>query len=164
MPERDGKNQGEDSLKQASSCWFARHSLTSHNLRELVSSRRLVCRCHIVFLMCYVCYVYFAFVCMISLKPWPFVQAFFDMHASRQLHMFILFSCFLYVVFPEFLCHYRFIFEWRGRREFPLLDGVFFILRLRAGFLTSTYVRIQSIYIYIHRISATSLMTKSTVI
>ena len=26
MPERDGKNQGEDSPKQADSCWFARHS------------------------------------------------------------------------------------------------------------------------------------------
>ena len=24
MPERDGKNQGEDSPKQAGSCWFAR--------------------------------------------------------------------------------------------------------------------------------------------
>ena len=24
MPERDGNNQGEDSLKQAGSCWFAR--------------------------------------------------------------------------------------------------------------------------------------------
>ena len=26
MPERDGKDQGEDSPKQAGSCWFARHS------------------------------------------------------------------------------------------------------------------------------------------
>ena len=26
MPKRDGKDQGEDSSKQASSCWFARHS------------------------------------------------------------------------------------------------------------------------------------------
>ena len=26
MPECDGKNQGEDSPKQAGSCWFARHS------------------------------------------------------------------------------------------------------------------------------------------
>ena len=26
MPERDRKNQGEDSLKQACSCLFARHS------------------------------------------------------------------------------------------------------------------------------------------
>ena len=25
MPERDGKDQGEDSPKQAGSCWFARH-------------------------------------------------------------------------------------------------------------------------------------------
>ena len=26
MPERDGKDQGEDSPKQPGSCWFARHS------------------------------------------------------------------------------------------------------------------------------------------
>ena len=26
MPERDGKDQGEDSSKQADSCWFARRS------------------------------------------------------------------------------------------------------------------------------------------
>ena len=26
MPERNGKNQGDDSPKQADSCWFARHS------------------------------------------------------------------------------------------------------------------------------------------
>ena len=26
MPERDGNDQGEDSPKQADSCWFARHS------------------------------------------------------------------------------------------------------------------------------------------
>ena len=26
VPERDGKYQGEDSLKQAGSCWLARHS------------------------------------------------------------------------------------------------------------------------------------------
>ena len=26
IPERDGKDQGEDSPKQAGSCWFARHS------------------------------------------------------------------------------------------------------------------------------------------
>ena len=95
MPERDGKNQGEDNLKQASSCWFARHSLTSHKLPELASSGRLVCRWHVVFLTCYVCYVFFAFVCMISLKQWPFVESFIDMHASRQPHMFPLLSCFL---------------------------------------------------------------------
>ena len=29
MPERAGKRQGEDSLKQAGSCWFARHSAGS---------------------------------------------------------------------------------------------------------------------------------------
>ena len=26
LPERDGKDQGQDNPKQAGSCWFARHS------------------------------------------------------------------------------------------------------------------------------------------
>ena len=55
MPERNGKGQGEDSPKRTDSCWFACLSLlTSHKWRELVSSGRLVCRCHEVFLWCYV--------------------------------------------------------------------------------------------------------------
>ena len=55
MPERDGKNQGEDSPKQAGSFVLVRSpSLTSH--KWLVSSGRLVCRCHDVFLWCYLCF------------------------------------------------------------------------------------------------------------
>ena len=46
MPERDGKDQGEDSPKQADSCWFARPCwLATSEWRELVSSGRLVYRC-----------------------------------------------------------------------------------------------------------------------
>ena len=33
----------------------------SHKWRELVSSERLVCRCHDVFLWCYVCFVLLCF-------------------------------------------------------------------------------------------------------
>ena len=85
IPERDGKNQVEDSPKQAGSCWFARPSfLTNHKWRELVSSGRLVCRCHGVFslVLRLFCFASF-FVSMLSLKPRPFVQSSFDMQAFR---------------------------------------------------------------------------------
>ena len=62
MPERAGKRQGEDSPKQAGSCWFARHSAGS--LAILESSGRLVCRCHNVFLFCCLfCFVSFSYFC-----------------------------------------------------------------------------------------------------
>ena len=45
----------------------------SHKWHELVSSGRFFCRCHDVFLWCYVCFVLFCFasffVFMLSLKP-----------------------------------------------------------------------------------------------
>ena len=85
MPERGGKNQDKDSPKQAGSCWFASPSLlTSHKWRELVSSGRLVCRCHGVFslmlrLFCFAS----VFVSMLSSKPRPLVRWSFDMQAFR---------------------------------------------------------------------------------
>ena len=72
MPERDGKDQGEDSPKQAGSCWFAlvrSPLLTSHKWRELVPSGRLVCRCYDVFLWCYVCFV------LLRFRFYAFVEA-----------------------------------------------------------------------------------------
>ena len=58
--------------------------LTSHKWRELVFSGRLVCRCHGVFLCCVIFVLFcFVFVFMLSLKPRPFVQSFFDMQAPR---------------------------------------------------------------------------------
>ena len=74
-----------------------------HKWRELVSSG-------VVFLWC--CYVFFCFcfcfvfVFKLSLKPRPFVQSFFDIHACRQphelpnscLHPF-LFLCLLFFSF-----------------------------------------------------------------
>ena len=35
--------------------------LTSHKWRELVSSGRLICRCYVVFLRCYVCFCFASF-------------------------------------------------------------------------------------------------------
>ena len=77
-PNVTGKDRGEDRPKQAGSCWFARHSLASHKWRELVSSGRLVCRCHVglALVLRLFCFASF-FVFMISLKPRPFAQSFF---------------------------------------------------------------------------------------
>ena len=57
MPERDGKDQGEDRLKQAGSCWFARPC----GLATSSGASRLVCRCHDVPLWCYLCFVLLRF-------------------------------------------------------------------------------------------------------
>ena len=83
MSERDGKDQGEDSPKQAGSCWLARpcRSATSGaNLyppgvwfADAMSSLSGV----MFVLFCFV------FVFMLLLRPRPFVQSSFDMQASR---------------------------------------------------------------------------------
>ena len=66
---------------------------------------------------------------MIALKPRPFVQSFFDMQASRQLHMFVFFSfCSLGdAAFPSLFCTiavFSLFLEYVAR--FSLQDGVFF--------------------------------------
>ena len=45
------------------------HLLTSHKWRELVSSGRLLCRCHGVFIWCSVCYV------LLHFRLYAFVEA-----------------------------------------------------------------------------------------
>ena len=115
--------------------------LTSHKWRELVSSGGLICRCYVVFLRCYVCFV------ILSLKPRPFVQSFFDMRAPRQPHVFLLvfpFCFFVYVAFSEHLCTIAvFLFVWRVRRTYFPSGWCFSNHGL--DFFTSAYVRIQSI-------------------
>ena len=83
MPERDGKNQEEDRYPKASGLVLVCSPLlTRHKWRELVSSGRLVCRCHGVFslVLCLFCFASF-FVYMPSLKPRPFVQSSFHVQA-----------------------------------------------------------------------------------
>ena len=68
MPERDGKDQGEDS--PASGLVLVRSPLlTNHKWREPVPSGRLVCRCHDVFLWCSVCFV------LLRFRLYAFVEA-----------------------------------------------------------------------------------------
>ena len=86
MPERDGKNQGEDSPKASGLVLVRSPLLTSDKWRELVSSGRLVRRCHDVFLwgiLFSFVFVLYTIINMLSLKPRPFVQSSFDMQAPR---------------------------------------------------------------------------------
>ena len=75
----------EERIAKASGLVLVRSLLlTSHKWRELVSSGRLVCKCHVVFLCCYVRFVLLRFfVSMLSLKPRPFVQVSFDTQAPQ---------------------------------------------------------------------------------
>ena len=57
MPGRDEEDQGENRPKQACSGLFARHSLLASSGANL-SSGGLACRCYVVFLWCYVCFVF----------------------------------------------------------------------------------------------------------
>ena len=135
MPERDGKDQEE--VPKASGLVLVRLPLlTSHNKwRELVSSGRLVCRCHGVFsLVFYVCFlICFAsfFVSMLSLKPRPFVQSSFDMRSDRHTCFFLFFP-FLFIWRCRFLrvffCTIS-AFSLYGEYvvRFFLPDGVFFL-------------------------------------
>ena len=52
---------------------------------------------------------------MLSLKPRPFVQSFFDMHASRQSHALLpFFSFFGDVTFSEYFCTIIAVFSLYG--------------------------------------------------
>ena len=130
MPERDGKGKVEDSPKASGLVLVRSPLLTSHKWCELGPSGRLVCRCHDVFLWCYVCFVLLCFasffVFMLSSKPRPFVQSSFDMQAPRLPHVLLFFWrwCF----FRVFLHHFRFLLVWTIEyvvRTFFLPNGVF---------------------------------------
>ena len=83
MPERDGKDQGEDSSKPAGSCWFARPCGLATSGANLYPpgvwfADAMASFSDITFVL--FCFV---FVSMLSLKPRPFVQSSFDMQAPR---------------------------------------------------------------------------------
>ena len=75
MPERDGKDQGDDSPKQAGSCWFARHSRLATSGANLYPPGG----CRVIFLWRFTfvlfCFVFVYF--LLSLKPRSFVQSLF---------------------------------------------------------------------------------------
>ena len=83
MPERDGKDQGEDSPKQAGSCWFAspcRLATSDANLNPpgVWFADATTSSSGVTFVL--FCFV-FAF--MLLLEPRSFVQSSFDMQAPR---------------------------------------------------------------------------------
>ena len=95
MPERNGKNQEEDSPKPAGSYWFARPCWLATSGVNLYPPGVWLTEAMAFFLWCCVCFVLFRF----SLKPRPFVQSSFDMQAFRE-HT----TCFFLLIFPLCFC------------------------------------------------------------
>ena len=120
MLERDRKNQGEDSPKQAGSCWFARPC-------RLATSGANLCppgvwfadRCHGVFLWCYVGFV------LLRFRLYAFVEAaalgsIALRYASAPIATRVYFYFYLEMsLFRSiFLYYFRFLFVWRVRPTF----------------------------------------------
>ena len=142
MPERDGKDQGEDSPKQAGSCWFARHTVVKSQV-----ARTCILQGDVVLSFSGVTFglFYFVFVFLLLLKPRPFVQSFFvlryacDPTATRSyITTVCVLSRFCFFLFL-FLWRYRFfrvcfhrvtrfLFVWRVRRTFSPLRMVLLYL------------------------------------
>ena len=78
MPERDGKDQGEDSPKQAGSHWFARPCCANLYPPGVWFEDAMTSFSGVAFVL-----FYFVFVFMLSLKPRPFVQWSFGMKAPQ---------------------------------------------------------------------------------
>ena len=107
-------------------------------------------RCH-VYLWCYIVLFFLLFVLLFSLKPRPFVQSFFNIHAPRQPYYVVLpnnclrpflFSflsfCFVFfgdVVFPSIFV----LVVWRVRRTSFPSGWCFSTLWPWARFFTSVY-------------------------
>ena len=130
IPERNGKDRGEDSPKQAGSCWFARHSsLATSSGANLYPPGG----CCVVFLWCYVCSIFVSLSSfLLSLKPRPIVQSLYVLRYACAPTAQLSNNClrpfsFLFLLrwrcrfFRVFLYHYyRFLFVWRVRRTcFP---------------------------------------------
>ena len=89
-----------------------KYSLTGiHKWRDLVSSGRLVCRCHVIFLWRCDCFVCFVFVFVLSQKRGPSFNrfSFFDMQASQKPDVVLPFHLFgdkpvFFVPLPFSLC------------------------------------------------------------
>ena len=124
--------QEESLLEPVGSLTTHIHILTSHKWRELVPPGRLVCRCHDVFLWCYVCFVLFC-VTLLRFSSLCFRRSrgpSFNRplrHAGAPIATRFLFL--EMSLFPSiFLYHFRFLFVWRVRRTFFLSEWCFFTL------------------------------------
>ena len=121
MPERDGNDQGEDSPKQAGSCWFARPCKLVTSGANLYPPGVWFADVMTSFSGVTFVLFCFVFVFMLSLKSRSFVQSSFvqssfDMQAPRNPHVFlsssfsfnlfgdIAFSEYFFVPLPFSLC------------------------------------------------------------
>ena len=87
MPERDEKSQGKDIPEQAGLVLIhSPQQLTSHKCANVYSLGVRLADGVLSFAGVRFVLFCFVFVFFISLKPWHFVQSFFDMHAPRQPH------------------------------------------------------------------------------
>ena len=137
MPERDGKDQGGDSPKQAGSCWFARPcrlATSGGNLyppgvwfADVMTSFSGVK----FFSFCFASFLVF----MLSLKPRPFVQGSSICRRPDSRTCFFIFSLCLFgeIAFSDlfiylFLYHCCFLLVWRVRRTFFPSGWCFFTL------------------------------------
>ena len=97
--------------------------LTSHKWREPLSSGRLVCRCHDVFLWCYLCFILlrfrlYAFVEAAALRSIVLRYAGAPIATRVSFVFFLLFNWRDAALSEYFLYHCRFLFVRRVRRTF----------------------------------------------
>ena len=120
--------------------------LTSNKSRDLVSSGRLVCRCHVVVLWGYVCFVLFRFrlfafteaaalrsivlrCARASIATRSYLTTVCILLCFRLFFYLVFLFFFGFVAFSEyFLYHQRFLFVWRVCRTFFFFRVVFFYL------------------------------------
>ena len=101
-------------------------SLTRHKWRELVSSGRLVCTCHEVFLGCYLCFGLLLFrlyafieaaaLRSIALRYAGALIAIVRVFFFFSFRLLLILRCRFFRVFCTIRC--RFLFVWRVRRTF----------------------------------------------
>ena len=113
----------------------------AHDLNLRISAREV---CHVVFLWCYVCFAFlFVSVCLLSLKPRPFIQYFFVLWytgSPTAITRFFMFSSFFRgVAFPGCFCTTTVFFLYgECIARFPLSDGVFLPCDQGLFFFTSS--------------------------
>ena len=123
--------------------------LTIPKWHELISSGHLVCRCHDVFLWCYLCFVLlrsrlYAFVEAAALRS--IVLRYAGAPIATRVSDFFPFVHLEMSLFPSIFCTitvFLVLLVSRLRRTLVPSGWCFSTLRPRAGFFTSAYVRIQ---------------------
>ena len=107
----------------------------SHKWRELVPSGRLVCRCHDVFLWCYICFV------LLRFRLYAFVEAealrsIVIQYSGAPIATRVSFSFLGDVAFSEyFLYHFRFLFIYMESNTYVLCFRMVFSYLVTTGWI-----------------------------